>query len=44
MQRRNLAAYVWIVAAVAGLLYLASQLTSIDVGTMDRPRVIDLRP
>jgi hypothetical protein len=44
MQHRNLAAYVWIVAAVAGLAYLTSQLTSVDVGTMDHPHVISLRP
>jgi hypothetical protein len=44
MKQTNLSAYVVILVAAIGIVYMAANVRSVDVGTMDHPHVVSLRP
>jgi len=42
MQQQNFGSYIIIAAAVFGILYLCAHVHRIDVGTQDRPHVVQV--
>lgn len=44
MNKNNAGAYVIIAFAIIGMLVMANDIKTFDVGTMDTPNVISLRP